>query len=241
MQATSLSLKQRIHSGDILIGVAVPLTASRSQLETILNKDGYTFISSDSQHAPYNEERLVEFCALAQEFGKPVVLRIKHTRHTYLVGNYLDLGPAGIEVPQVEEEATVEEGVENFYYPQRGKRSWGGVARWGINQHPGRLDYARWWNENGVLWMQLESLHSVTNARQLAKAGVDCLSWGPNDLQFNMEAYPEHPFKTDDECVAHVLKLLEGTGCRLVYRNFTPDLRNKYIDMGVTVLLERPR
>ena len=62
----------------------------------------------------------------------------------YLVGNVLDLGPAGIEVPQVEEEATVDEAVKYFYYPQQGKRSWGGVARWKIDGNDDRLAYADW-------------------------------------------------------------------------------------------------
>jgi 2-keto-3-deoxy-L-rhamnonate aldolase RhmA len=89
--------------------------------------------------------------------------------------------------------------------------------------------------------MQIESIHAVTNARLLAKPGVDCLSWGPTDLQFNMEANPRHPFRSDDDCVRYVLSQLQGTQTKLCYRNFTPDLRNKYIDMGVTVLLERPK
>jgi hypothetical protein len=28
---------------------------------------------------------------------------------------------------------------------------------------------------------------------------------------------------------------------RMNFRNYSPDLRNKYIDMGVTVLMERPK
>ena len=89
--------------------------------------------------------------------------------------------------------------------------------------------------------MQLESIHAVANARKLAKAGVDCLSWGPADLRFNIEGYPTHPFQTDDDCVRHVLQQLEGTDTTLLYRNYTPDLRNKYIDMGITMLLESPQ
>ena len=123
-----ISFKERIHAGEMLIGVNVPMTATRSQLEDILGKDSYGFVWVDSQHAPFNEERLVAFCAFAAELNIDVLLRIKHTRHTYLIGNLLDLGPSGIEVPQVEKEETVAEAIDNFYYPQMGKRSWGGTA-----------------------------------------------------------------------------------------------------------------
>jgi hypothetical protein len=58
---------------------------------------------------------------------------------------------------------------------------------------------------------------------------------------FDLEAHPEHPFKTVDDCLRHVLKQLEGTDIRVSFRNYSPDLRNKYMDMGVTVFMERPR
>src|SRR5512145_1084021 len=93
------ALKQRIHNGDIIIGVSVPIQIERSRLEHILSQDTYDFVAVDSQHSPYNEERLVAFCALAAELGIPVQFRIKHPRHAYLIGNILDLGPLGIEVP----------------------------------------------------------------------------------------------------------------------------------------------
>jgi 2-dehydro-3-deoxyglucarate aldolase len=234
------ALKQRIHAGEQLLGVTVPMASTKNELETILGKDDYDFVWVDSQHGPLNEERLVEFCAMAEEMDIHVQLRIKHTRHTYLVGNLLDLGPRGVEVPQVETDETVDEAVANFYYPQQGVRSWGGGFRPRLGDFPDPHDYIDWWNSTGVLWIQIESIHAVARAKQFAKLGVDCLSWGPMDMRLNREAFPRHPFQTDDDCVRHVLAELEGTDTKLVYRVYDPDLRNKYIDMGCTILLEPP-
>jgi len=234
-------LKQRINRGDFVVGIGVAATTGRKQLEAALARDDYDYVSVDSQHSPFSEERLVEFCGVASDVGIPVIFRIKHTRHSYLIGNLLDLGPAGIEVPQTEEPGTVEEALHYFYYPQFGGRSWGGAARWMVKGRDERLTYAGWWNQHGVLWMQIESIGAVTRARSLARKGVDCLSWGPADLSFSREANPHHPFKTDDDCVRYALKVLEGSGTRLAIRSYDPELRSKYRDMGVTVLLERPR
>ena len=234
-------LKQRIHRGEIIIGVSAPLDSSRGQLEEILSKDTYDFISLDSQHSPYNEEKLVTFCSLAEDLGMPVQFRIKNTRHAYLIGNVLDLGPMAIEVPLVEEESVVDEALDAFYYPQVGRRSWGGAARHGVRGRDDRLEYANWWNNNGILCLQIESLAAVTDALQLAKPGVDCLTWGPADLSFDIEAHPQHPFQTVDDCLANVLKQIEGTEVKVSFRNGTPDQRDKYIQMGVTVFMERPQ
>ena len=129
--ADQASLKERIVRGDTVIGVSAPLNATKSELEDIFSKDSYDFVNADAQHSPYNEERLVEFCETAKELGMPVQFRIKHTRQAYLVGNVLDLGPLGIEVPLVEDESEVDEALRWFYYPQVGGRSWGGAARYG--------------------------------------------------------------------------------------------------------------
>ena len=93
------SLKQRIHQGEVVIGVSAPITADRQRLEDILSRDSYDFVSVDSQHAAFNEEKLVQFCAIAEELDIPVQFRIKHTRHAYLIGNLLDPGPLGSRGP----------------------------------------------------------------------------------------------------------------------------------------------
>ena len=72
----------------------------------------------DAQHGPFNEAQLMAFCIMAQDLNLPVQIRIKHTQHAYLIGNYLDLGPSGIMVPEVENEAIVDEALNAFYYPQ---------------------------------------------------------------------------------------------------------------------------
>ena len=66
------SLKQRIHKGEVVIGVSAPITADRQRLEDILSRDSYDFVSVDSQHAAFNEEKLVQFCAIAEELDIPV-------------------------------------------------------------------------------------------------------------------------------------------------------------------------
>lgn len=235
MSATNL--KQRIRNGEHVFGVSVSMMIPRESLAARVEENGYDFVAVDSQHSAFSEERLVDFCNMADGLDIPVNFRIKHTRNAYLIGNYLDLGPSGIEVPQVELEMTVDEAVDAFYYPQQGIRSWGGAARKN-SAGTERLEYADWWNNYGMLWMQIESIEAVTHARRLAKSGVDCLSFGPTDLTFSMESHPNHALQTVDACVQYVAKELEGSSTTVCFRNGNPSTREKYADMGVTVFLE---
>jgi 2-keto-3-deoxy-L-rhamnonate aldolase RhmA len=234
-------LKERIRRGDIVIGVSVPMDTPKSQVEDILSKDDYGFITCDSQHSPFSEHRLVEYCNMADELGIPVHFRIKHTQFAFLVGNIADLGPAIIEIPLVEEVATVREALEWFYFPPEGRRSWVGGYRWGAELGHDRLGYAKWWNDNGILMLQVETLRAIENIRTLALPGVDLFSWGPADLEFDREMHPHHPLKTDADCIKHVMDQVNDLDVRMSYRSGSPDLRNKYIDLGVTVLMEAAR
>ncbi len=211
-----MSLKQRIHNKEpIKIASGVPFGCTRSEMAAVLEGGDYDLINTDHQHDAANEDKLVEFCNMASEFGVGVQLRIKHTRDAYLIGNLLDLGPLAIVVPQVETLETVDTALEAFYYPQVGKRSWGPSNGYGIRRGMDRLTYADWWNNTGILILQIESVNAVINVRHLAKSGVDMVVFGENDLNFSIESYPSSPFKDFQACVAHVRTQLADTNVKV--------------------------
>jgi 2-keto-3-deoxy-L-rhamnonate aldolase RhmA len=233
------NLKQRIQHGETVIGVRVPGTISKDDFKAAVDERSYDFAFIDGQHSALSEDRLVAFCEMADEFDIPVRFRIKHTRHAYLIGNYLDLGPSGIEVPQVEHEATVDEAIESFYYPPLGRRSFGGAGRKNVDKFDDPMEYGRWWNDYGMLWVQVESVAAVTKVYSLLKPGVDCIAFGPVDLTVDLQHHPHPQLKTMDDCVAFVAKAIAGTGTGICLRT-TSDLQQKYADLGITVFLLAP-
>ncbi len=237
------NLKERIRRGETTIGVSVPWDATKTQIEDIWSKDDqYNYIAVDSQHAPLSEPTLQSICVAAQELSIPVHFRIKHTNYTWQIGNWLDLGPTCIEVPQTELESTAQEAVDYFYYRPFGKRSWGGATRVGVAENPDIHDYTQWWNGFGVLMLQVESIQAITNIPTLVREGVDCISWGPADLSLDREAHPHHALAgSDDAALEYAVKVANDAGVKVMYRNYDWKLREKYIEAGVTVLQELPR
>jgi 4-hydroxy-2-oxoheptanedioate aldolase len=212
----------------------------QSQLQDALAMGAYDFLYIDGQHTAFSDDQLAAFCAAAEALGLPVQFRIPHTRHTYLIGRYLDLGLTSVLVPEVDEEAIVSEAIACAYYPPLGRRSWGGTARrgiqtWGVQAE--RLTYAAWWNTQVVLAIQLESVEGIINARRLAKPGVDYVTFGPNDLLFSLEAHPEFPLRSVDACVRHVAEQLEGGDVRIGVPASMPGEPETYLDIGATVFL----
>lgn len=65
---------------------------------------------------------------------------------------------------------------------------------------------------------------------------MDVLTFGPNDLMFDIERYENPPFRTVDDCVRHVAREMECTSVAVSLALLDPSDRQKYIDMGLTVL-----
>lgn len=234
----SKTLRQRIAAGEILVALRGSLATSKDALAAIWATGRYDYIWIDSQHTAFNEQDLVNYCAAAEELGIDVQLRIPHTRHAYLVGRYLDLGPSAVLVPEVMEEETVDDALDYAYYGPIGRRSWGGAARRGFNGMD-RLAYAAWWNEYVIVGIQVESVEAVTNVRRLAKPGISVVTFGPNDLRFNIEDHPSYPLQTVEDCMRNVAAQLKGTGIRIAMGTPTkPSERDEYLEMGVTLFQE---
>jgi len=165
----AIGLKKKYRYGEQILGVSMPLTTQKDRFDEILGADTYDYVSVDSQHSPFNEERLAEFCEMAAAADVFVQFRIKHTFLAFLIGNYLDLGPCGVEVPQVELGSTVDEAVKYFYFPQDGYRSNGGRYRRNGSGFSDFREYGKWWNSFGVLWLQIESVDAVQNVHKLVR------------------------------------------------------------------------
>lgn len=236
------TLRQRIREGEVLVALRGSLKTSKDELAAIWSTGLYDYIWIDSQHTPYSDQELVDYCAAAEELGIDVQLRIPHTRQAYLVGRFLDFGLSAVLVPEVMEPETIDDAISYAYYGPLGRRSWGGTARRGLRGLNGvpkdmdRREYAAWWNDYVVLAMQVESVEAVTNIQQLAKPGISVVTFGPRDLQFSIEAHPEYPLQSVEDCMRNVAAQLEGTDIRLAMGTATePHERAAYLEIGVTL------
>jgi 2-keto-3-deoxy-L-rhamnonate aldolase RhmA len=211
------SLKEKMHTGQPIRSAAATVDATAAQLKEMSKKvGGAELFSLDAQHRPLPDERdLVKFCKMAEELGAGVQIRLQHPKLAYLTGRFADLGVLAVMVPLVEDVETANEAIDNFYYPPLGNRSWGGEFRFREKPPTDRLKYAQWWNGNGLLGFQIETLRGALNARNIVKPGVDWISWGPGDMAFDIERHSNSPFKTVDEVHQYVIDQLKGYDVRL--------------------------
>ncbi len=245
-QNMSDTFKQRLKSGEEVLMLITSFDMGRSELEDSLALGSYDAIFIDGQHSTFSEDQITKFCAVTEELGVPTQMRIPHTRFTYMVGRYCDFGLSSVMVPEVMEETSVDEAIECFYYGTLGRRSWGGGARAGLQLFDSPVDrpqYAEWWNNFGVLCLQLESVEGVTRSRKFARReGVDYLAFGPNDLLFSLERHPGYSLGTVEDCVRNVADQVKDLGVPLCWAiPTTEEGRDKYRELGISVFWEGSR
>lgn len=210
----SKTLKEKFLAGEKIIQPKISMASTREEVHHTIADTGCDIIYIDCQHGPYTEWDISRISKAAEEREVPVLLRIKHTRHAYRLGNYCDLGVLGIKVPEVETEEIVDEAINSFYFPPIGRRSWGGWVGYGIETRKDRLAYAKWWNENAILGFKVESIKSVLNIRSLVKPGITYIDFGPADLMFDIESRNHPTLKSIDDCRVFIEQELEDVNVR---------------------------
>ncbi len=208
-------LKRRVASGEPLFAPFVSLTQDREDVLDACRTHKADMAFIDLQHSPMTDYDLISFCEWSNSRGVPVLLRIRSPREAYLIGRCCDFGAMAVIVPMVESVEVVREAVEAFYYPPIGRRSWGPKQVCRAELFPG-FGYTTWWNENGVLAIQLETVAAVRHCRELCLPGVDMVTFGGADLSLSIAATPDCEWRTPEECIRHVAESLTGSGVRVV-------------------------
>jgi len=210
-----MTLKRKIHAGDPFHIGFLSMDTDRAELGQKTAGEPWDLALVDLQHTPFDERQLADFCRMAAEQGVPVMVRIPHPRASWLAGRLLDFGAAGVLVPMVEDPAVVEAAVENVYYPPAGRRSCGLARVYGREPDQDPRRYADWWNANGILAIQIETVTGVRRIRELVMPGVDLVVFGATDLGFSLAAEEECEFESVEACRRHVAEATRDLDVRV--------------------------
>ena len=172
--------RSRVRSGETLIGVFSDLA---SPLAAELNgRAGFDWTIIDLEHGAATEADLL---ALLYAVGStPMVPFVRVPSAERLrVGRALDLGAAGIMLPQLQSADEVREAVRYLRYPPVGARGIALRTRGADMGALGHGDIARVVNERLVGIVQIEAAQMVEDADEIAAMDeVDVLFVGPADL-----------------------------------------------------------
>jgi len=188
---TPAGARERLKNGDVLIGIFCKTTAP--EFIEVIGHAGFDFCILDQEHGPANLETLQNLVRAAEVSG---VLPIVRTRDMSAesVAQPLDLGTAGIQVPQVSSKAEAEAVVDSAKFAPLGHR---GVCRFVRAARFSALDRAAYFAaaNDALVVLQLEGTHLSEYEKIADIPGVDILFIGPYDLSqaLGLPGQIEHP------------------------------------------------
>ncbi len=172
------AVRQRLRDGGVVNGIFCKTTAP--EFIECIGHAGFDFCILDMEHSPVGFETLQNLIRAAEVSG---VLPIVRTRDACegSIATPLDLGAAGIQVPQVAERETAEAVVRAARYAPAGQRGVCRFVRAAAFSAMSHTEYFAAANEALVI-LQLEGTH-LEAYEEIAKIpGVDILFIGPYDL-----------------------------------------------------------
>ncbi|SIO11406.1 HpcH/HpaI aldolase family protein [Vannielia litorea] len=176
-------LKKKLEAGERLVGTV--LKTPHYGIVEVLGGTGLDFVMLDAEHAPFSVDQ-IDTCALAaRSVGLPLLVRLVEGTPAAIL-RVLDMGVAGIVVPNVESAAEAEAIVRATRYGPGGRGFAGTTRAGGFGTVPAGELIER--TGDIVVVVQIESPTGVENAGEIAAVpGVDACFVGRADLAVSRE------------------------------------------------------
>jgi 4-hydroxy-2-oxoheptanedioate aldolase len=177
-------LRSRIRSGETLIGVFSDLASPMAA--DINGRAGFDWTVIDLEHGAATEAELLALLYAVASTPMTPIVRVQSAERLR-VGRALDLGAAGIMLPQLQSADEVRAAVRYLRYPPVGSRGIALRTRGGGMGGLSHADIARVVNERIVGIVQIETAGTVAEADAIAALDeVDVLFVGPADLSHSL-------------------------------------------------------
>lgn len=225
------NFRSRLLAGDLLLGTM--LTLPSPEIAEMMELAGFDWLFVDGEHSTLSTR---EMQALAQGAGRDtaVIIRLESDRET-AVKKALDIGAAGIIVPQVNSAEQAERVVRRAKYPPLGTRGVGVARAHGYGLH--FADYVAQANETTAVIVQVEHVTAVSAIEEIVRVpGIDAVFVGPYDLSASMGKPGQVTDPEVQSAIARVTQVCLAADMRLGIFGMTAEAVRPYIDQGYTLI-----
>jgi 4-hydroxy-2-oxoheptanedioate aldolase len=224
-------LKRKLAAGEVAVGSFAYLPSAR--FVEVLGLIGFDFVVIDMEHGPVDMTMAEDMVRAAEASGTTPLIRVSHNS-PHLILRALDVGAAGVHVPEVNDGDDARRAAESCRYGPVGRRGLAGVraADYGLRQP--LSEYAVAANREVLAIAHIESVTSVENLDALlAVDGIDVFYLGPEDLSNSLGI----PGESKD---ARVVALVEDSIRKIVARGKVAGCiaadavaARRYVELGV--------
>jgi 2-keto-3-deoxy-L-rhamnonate aldolase RhmA len=223
--------RDQIKAGDLLIGTLVTLASP--EVTEIMVEVGFDWLFIDCEHAPFEAQTAQ---ALLQAAGDrcPCAIRVPSGDKVW-IKKALDIGAAGIIVPQVNSPEQAERVVRLCKYPPQGTRGVGIARAHGYGRR--FSEYVERANEAVAVILQAEHIDAVNTIEAIVQVpGIDAILIGPYDLSASLGKTGKLNDPEVRAAIVRITKACTDAGLRLGAFGVTAEAVQPFIKEGFTLI-----
>ena len=220
----------RLRNGDLLIGTLISLNSP--EIVEILSHTAYDWLFIDAEHGAFNPQQTQSMLQAAGD--TPCVIRIPAGDEVW-IKKALDIGAAGIIVPQVHTAEQAEQIINQCKYSPVGNRGVGiGRAHtYGLSFE----DTIKNANDETSVILQAESQAAINNIEDIVKVpGLDAILIGPYDLSANLGKIGKVDDAKVQDAINQIASACKAAGIKLGYFGVNASAVKPAIDNGFTLI-----
>lgn len=174
-------MKRKLYAGEPTFGVSVMIPSPH--IVDIVGRLGFDWVLIDCEHGSISIES-VELMVMAAETAGVTPIARPHVNSFEAIGQLMDRGAMGVQVPHVNTATDARRAVEAVRYHPEGNRSLAaGVRSSSYGQGLSMSEYAEISNAETLVCVQIEDVEAVRNVDEIVGVeGVDVVFVGPSDL-----------------------------------------------------------
>lgn len=174
------ALKRKLEQGDVVIGPF--MNCAYPAFIEIVGLAGFDFAIVDMEHGPLSVETAEDLCRTAQGVGLAPIVRVRKNDAPQ-IQRALDIGSAGVQVPQIETGAEAEAVVRAAKYQPLGMRGISLYTRAGDYTVHGTKGTTDRLNSEQLVIIHIEGKPGLENIEEIISVPyLDVIFLGPYDL-----------------------------------------------------------
>lgn len=223
-------LKQKLKQGEVVLGPFI--NCAYPAFIEICGHAGFDFAVIDLEHGPLHTLVAEDLCRAADCVGLAPIIRVGKN-DPILIQRALDVGSAGVQVPQIETQADAAAVVQAAKFSPLGARGLSFNTRAGLYTAAG-TQITDQLNAESLIVVHIEGKRGIENINEIVSMShIDVIFLGPYDLSQSLGI----PGQVRDPRVVELMKTgvetIRNAGKAAGTFADTPEMANQWIDAGV--------
>lgn len=227
-QSTPSYFRNKLRNGDVVFGVFCKTSAP--EMIECLGYAGFDFCILDQEHGPIGMETLQNLIRAAEMSGICPIVRAGEIDESG-ISHPLDVGVAGVQVPQVNSLEDAKRVIELSRYAPRGKRGVCRFVRAARYSDMDRQSYFQSANET-IIVLQLEGSAISAYKEVVQLPDVDVFFIGPYDISQTLGMTGQIDAPEVQAKVKEIIGIVRAAGKAAGVFADTPEQAKRWIDAG---------